>query len=263
MSRIMTNFGTKLVAILTLCAAFFSPAIAQEQQINPAEREKIEQVIQEYLLENPEILALAFRELQRRQTLARMGPAIENYRDFLEREPSAAVLGNPDGDVTIVEFFDYRCGFCRRHFPDVMKLVQEDGNIRFIPRQFPILDRPGDTPVSYLASRAALAAQKQGKFEEFHVATMTSSGSLTEEGIYDIAREVGLNVEQLKEDMNDRLIIKNVQNTLAIGKDIGFEGTPGYIIGDDVVTGAEGYGRLLQAVNRARREKAKASGASR
>ncbi len=255
----MKTFGTKLIALLAFCAALFSPATAQDQQVNPEEREKIEQVIQEYLLENPEILALAFQELQRRQTLARMGPAIENYRDFLEREPNVAVLGNPDGDVTIVEFFDYRCGFCRRHFPEVMKLVKEDGNIRFIPRQFPILDRPGDPPVSNLAARAALAAHKQGKFEEFHVATMTSNGTLTEEGIYDIARKLGLNIAQLQADMNDRLVVKSVQNTLAIGQDIGFEGTPGYIIGDDVVTGAGGYGRLLQAVNRARREKAAAA----
>ena len=259
----MKNFGTKLFALLAFCAAAFSPVSAQSQQVDPEEREKIEQVIQEYLIENPEILALAFRELQRRQTLARMGPAIENYRQYLEREPNVAVLGNPDGDVTIVEFFDYRCGFCRRHFPEVMQLVKDDGNIRFIPRQFPILDRPGDTPVSNLASRAALAAHKQGKFEEFHVATMTSSGSLTEEGIYDIARKIGLDIAKLKADMNDRLIVKSVQNTLAIGQDIGFEGTPGYIIGDDVVTGAEGRGRLLQAVNRARRQKAAASSASR
>lgn len=255
----MKPIGTKLIVLFALIAGLITPTMAQDRQVDPAEREKIEQIVQEYLLENPEIIAIAFRELQRRQTLARMGPAIEMYRDYLEKDPNAAVIGNPDGDVTIVEFFDYRCSFCRRHFPEVMKLVREDGNIRYIPRQFPILDRPGEQPVSYLASRAALAAQKQGKFEEFHTALLTADGSLSEEGIYDISRRIGLNVAQLKADMNDRLVIKSVQNTLAIGKDIGFEGTPGYIIGDDVVTGAEGYGRLLQAVNRARSQRASAS----
>lgn len=258
----MKSLTTILIALFALATGPLAAATAQDTQIDAAEREKIEQVVQEYLIENPEIIAIAIRELQRRQTLASMGPAIEMYRDYLEKDPNAAVIGNPDGDVTIVEFFDYRCGFCRRHFPEVMKLVREDGNIRFIPRQFPILDRPGETPVSYLASRAALAAQKQGMFEQFHVAAMTADGSLTEERIYDISRRIGLNVAQLKADMNDRLIIKSVQNTLAIGKDIGFEGTPGYIIGDDVVTGAEGYGRLLQAVNRARSQRATASNAS-
>lgn len=240
---------------LALVSAFFaSPSLAQDKKVDEEEREKIEQVVQDYLLENPEIIALAFRELQRRQTMAEMGPAIKMYRNHLENDPGAPVIGNPEGDVTVVEFFDYRCGFCRRHFPEVMKLVRDDGNIRYIPRQFPILDRQGETPVSYLASRAALAAHKQGKFEEFHIAAMTSQGSLTEEQLYQIAGRLGLNVQQLKADMNDRLVIKSVQNTLAIGKDIGFQGTPGYIIGDDVVTGAEGYGRLLQAVNRARKE---------
>jgi len=254
----MTIFGTKISHTLmasTLIGTLFTlPAFAQDKEVEAEEREKIEQVVQEYLLENPEIIALAFRELQRRQTMARMGPAIEMYRDYLEKDPASPVIGNPNGDVTMVEFFDYRCGFCRRHFPEVMKLVREDGNIRYIPRQFPILDRQGETPVSYLASRAALAAHKQGKFEEFHIAAMTSKGSLTEDQLYQIAGSLGLNVGQLKADMNDRLVIKSVQNTLAIGKDIGFEGTPGYIIGEDVVTGAEGYGRLLQAVTRARRE---------
>lgn len=248
MITLMRNF----TILLTILGFGLIPAEAQKSDIDPEERDKIEQVVQEYLLENPEIIAVAIRELQRRQTLARMGPAIEMYRDYLEKDPTAPVIGNPNGDVTIVEFFDYRCGFCRRHFPEVMKLVREDGNIRFIPRQFPILDREGQTPVSYLAARAALAAHKQGKFEAFHIATMTAEGSLTEDGIYDIARRVGLNVEQLKADMNDRLVIKSVQNTLAIGKDIGFTGTPGYIIGDDVVQGAEGYGRLKGAVDRAR-----------
>lgn len=254
----MATFRTRLTRAATaiaLSAAIFAvPTTAQDKEVEPAEREKIEQIVQDYLMENPEIIALAFRELQRRQTMARMGPAINSYRDYLERDPSAPVIGNPNGDVTMVEFFDYRCGFCRRHFPEVMKLVREDGNIRYIPRQFPILDRNGETPVSYLASLAALAAHKQGKFEEFHIATMTSKGSLTENQLYQIAGSLGLNVQRLKADMNDKLIVKSVQNTLAIGKDIGFEGTPGYIIGDDVITGAEGYGRLLQAVSRARKE---------
>lgn len=255
----MKRFGTHIAALIALTLSIFLPVTAQESAVDPKEREKIERIVQEYLIENPEIIALAFRELQRRQTLARMGPQIEMYRDYLEKDPNAAVIGNPDGDVTIVEFFDYRCGFCRRHFPEVMKLVREDGNIRYIPRQFPILDRPGETAVSYLASRAALAAQKQDKFEEYHVAIMTADGSLTEERLYDIARRIGLNEATLRADMNDRLVIKSVQNTLAIGKDIGFEGTPGYIIGDDVITGAEGYGRLLQAVKRARSQKVSAS----
>lgn len=248
----------KLLSLLGAIMLALSSVIvtAQDAPIDPAERDKIEQVVQDYLMENPEIIAIAIRELQRRQTVARMAPAVEMYREYLENDPEVAVIGNPEGDVTIVEFFDYRCGFCRRHFPEVMRLVKEDGNIRYIPRQFPVLDRDGQTPVSYLAATAALAAHKQGKFEEFHIATMTAPGSLTENTLYEIAGRIGLDVTRLKADMNDRILEKSVQNTLAIGKDIGFEGTPGYIIGKDVILGAEGYDRLVGAVTRARKDAA-------
>lgn len=245
-----------LIATLLALTLSFGSNAQEAQNVDPAEREKIEQVVQDYLLENPEIIAIAIRELQRRQTVARMAPAVAMYRDFLENDPEAAVIGNPDGDVTIVEFFDYRCGYCRRHFPEVLKLVKEDGNIRYLPRQFPVLDRDGEPPVSYLAAKAALAAHKQGKFEEFHVAAMTSPGALTEDVLYEIAGRMGLDVTRLKADMSDRVLEKNVQNTLAIGKDIGFEGTPGYIIGNDMILGAEGRERLVQAVTRARKEAA-------
>ncbi|UTW57315.1 DsbA family protein [Kordiimonas sp. SCSIO 12603] len=250
-----------MLAAVTLAVPAIFGATAQEAA--PTDRQAIESIIQEYLLENPEVIERAIIELQRRRQLAQMLPAINLYRGYLENDPEAPVLGNPNGDVTIVEFFDYRCGFCRRHFPEVLKLVKEDGNIRYIPRQYPVLDREGDTPVSLLTSYAALAAHKQGKFEEFHIAAMTSPGQLTEERIYEIAGSVGLNVDQLKTDMKDKLVEKSVRNTLSIGQDIGFTGTPGYIIGDDVVLGAEGYFRLLEAVDRARKDTSKETASSR
>ncbi len=255
----MTKFS--FIAATSAVFLFASSAGAQSAPIDPTEREKIETILQEYLMENPEIVMMAIRELQRRQTVSRMLPAIEMYRSYLEDEDGAPVLGNPNGDVTIVEFFDYRCGFCRRHFPEVLKLINEDGNIRLIPRQFPILDRPGQPAVSFIAATAALAAHKQGKFEQFHLALMSDQQSLTEDRVYEIARNVGLNETQLRADMSDKLIEKKVKNSLAIGQDIGFEGTPGYIIGKDIILGAEGYGRLFEAVRRARKQVAEASSA--
>jgi len=244
------------IALLLIAAVFAAPqATAQQNDISKAEREKIEHVIQNYLLDNPEVIEAAIIELNRRRTLAQMLPSIEMYRGYLENDPDAGVLGNPEGDVTIVEFFDYRCGFCRRHFPEVQRLVAQDGNIRWVPRHYPILDRPNEDPVSLMAARAAEAAQRQGKFKEFHIAMMTRDGSLDISGIYDVAKSVGLNVERLKTDMADKLLDKRIKNALAIGQDIGFTGTPGYIIGKDVVLGAEGQGRIHEAVIRARRDK--------
>jgi len=243
-----------LVALFMAVTPFsLTPAAAEQDTANTSERKKIEQIIKNYLLENPEVIETAIVELNRRRTLAKMLPSIELYRGYLENDPDAGVLGNPDGDVTIVEFFDYRCGYCRRHFPEVRQLVEADGNIRWIPRHYPILDRPNEEPTSLLGARAAEAAHRQGKFEEFHIAMMTREGGLDEQRIYDIAKSVGLDITQLKKDMADRLLDKRIKNALAIGQDIGFTGTPGYIIGADVILGAEGHGRMLEAVNRARK----------
>jgi len=244
-----------LIALLAGAMPFAVATTATAQdEVSASERTKIERVIQNYLLENPEVIESAIIELNRRRTLAKMLPSIELYRGYLENDPDAGVMGNPDGDVTIVEFFDYRCGYCRRHFPEVRQLVEADGNIRWVPRHYPILDRPNEEPSSLLGARAAEAAHRQGKFKEFHIAMMTREGKLDEKRIYDIAEMVGLDIATLKKDMADRLLDKRIKNALAIGQDIGFTGTPGYIIGEDVILGAEGQGRMLEAVKRARRQ---------
>ncbi|MFC3050943.1 DsbA family protein [Kordiimonas pumila] len=243
----------KFVFSAVIAALLLSPTThASEAKILDAEREKIEAVIQNYLMEKPEIIALAIQELQRRQNLAQMLPAIKMYREYLENEQNQPVLGNPDGDVTIVEFFDYRCGYCRRHFQEVMRLVKDDGNVKWVLKHFPILDRPGEPALSRKAALAAIAAGNQGKFAEFHIAMMTGAGAITEEYIFNTARSVGLDIEKLKTDMANKLTDKVINNALSIGQDIGFSGTPGYVIGNDVVLGAEGYERLKSAVARAR-----------
>lgn len=244
-----------LLSLLTVIALVLPLNFAVGQEANDAERQKIEKIIQEYLIENPEVIETAILELNRRRTLARMLPSIEMYRGYLENDPEAGILGNPDGNVTVVEFFDYRCGFCRRHYGEVQRLVKEDGNIRWVARHYPILDRPNEEPLSLIAARAGEAAQKQGKFKEFHEAMMTREGGLDEARIYQIGESVGMDVTQMKADMNSRLMDKRVKNSLAVGNDIGFTGTPGYIIGNDVVLGAEGFERLKEAVARARSAK--------
>ncbi|MCJ9428968.1 DsbA family protein [Kordiimonas marina] len=248
----------KFAKSLLVAGLMLAPTVsAAAQDMTPAERAKIETVVHDYLMQHPEVIIQSIQELQRRQTVAQMLPTINLYRDYLEHEKGAPVLGNPNGDVTIVEFFDYRCPYCKHSFPVLQKLMKEDGNIRLVPRQYPILDRPGAPAVSLMAAKAALASNLQGKFAEFHDALMAYPDRLTEDGLYKVAASVGLNVDKLKADMKDKMIEKSIQNTLAIGKDIGFNGTPGYIVGDDIILGAEGYDRLKQAVDRARADAAK------
>jgi len=250
---ILTFWLAFSIASITSVAA--ASVAAPPEDISDTERKKIEHVLQQYLATNPEIIETAIIELNRRRTLAQMLPSIEMYRGYLENDPDAGVLGNPNGDVTIVEFFDYRCGYCRRHFGEVQRLVEADGNIRWIPRHYPILDRPNEEPTSFIAARGAEAAHRQGKFAEYHAAMMNREGGLSEERVYEIAESIGLDIVKMKKDMADRLLDKRIKNALAIGSDIGFTGTPGYIIGEDVILGAEGIHRLQQAVDRARSSK--------
>ena len=133
-----------------------------------------------------------------------------------------------------------------------MQLIKNNPDVKFIAHQYPVLDRPGEIPLSSRAAKAALAAHKQGLFEPFHKAMMTVEGSLTEDKLYAVASSVGLDVTQLKSDMSDKLIDKTLTNTLAIGQEIGFTGTPSYIVGENVEIGAVGAARLQKAVDRAR-----------
>lgn len=248
-----------LAAALLCCAPLASadpqqaPEPASETfEISDIERAKIETVLVELLMREPEIVVAAFQNFRRQQQVAEILPNIEPYRDFLEKDPSYPVLGNPDGDVTIVEFFDYRCGYCKSHFPALMALVKDDGNIRYIPRQFPVLDREGQPPVSRNAARAAVALHKQGLFAAFHEATLGYQGQLTNDSLYDIAGAIGADIDQMKKDMLDPLVEKTITTSLAVGQDIGFSGTPSYIIGKDVALGAEGYASLKAKVAAAR-----------
>lgn len=242
----------------------FGSAVSSAQSDAAADLkpEDVEEIVRNYILENPGIVVEAIQLWRQEQQLAQMLPKIEAFRDYLERDATYPVLGNPDGDVTIVEFFDYRCGFCKRHYPVIQDLLEKDGNIRYVARQFPIRDEEGQKPLSYLAATAALAAHKQKLYGPFHGALMTDTQALTEARMYQLAESVGLNIQQLKADMQDDAIKTTIQNTLSVGREIGFNGTPSYFVGEEVVIGALGKGAMSDAVAKTR-EKAAQSGTGR
>ncbi len=250
----LSNFLRSILTILFLTAVAIPAAQAIDDADQDISKAKIEETIRSYLREHPEVVIEAITVWQKRQQLASMLPAIENYREFLERDDRTPVLGNPDGDVTLVEFFDYRCGFCRKHYGLINQLVKEDGNIRLIMKQFPILDREGVPPHSRLAAAAALAAHKQGKFEELHHAMMTSETAVTDSLILTLAARVGLDVLQLRTDMNSKQIQSSLDTSLYVGQDIGFSGTPAYVIGQDVIEGAASYEKMKKAIATARQQ---------
>ena len=222
----------------------------QNSQFSPDQVEAIEQLVREYLLANPEVILDAINELERRQNLAaesQQREAIFANQVALARDPNSPVLGNPEGDVVLVEFFDYRCPYCRKVAEDILDVVEEDGHIRLVMKEYPILG-----PESVFAAKAALAAAKQGQYKEFHLKLMTIGGGVTEESTLATARQLGLDMEQLQADMDSPEVIQAIRDVHELAGALTIRGTPAFVIHDQVVPGALSMDQLRQLVNDAR-----------
>jgi len=167
------------------------------------------------------------------------------------RNSDTPVGGNPNGDITLVEFFDYRCGFCKRVYPSILKLLKEDGNVRFVFKEFPILGLN-----SVYAARAALASRSQGKYLEFHDVLMKSKGSLGKNQVHRLAKSIGLDVDALKKELKQKKteISRIIDRNLKLAEELEITGTPAFVIGDDVIRGALTFEALKKLVADARAE---------
>ncbi len=209
----------------------------------------IKRLALEAILENPEILTQAIAILQQRQEQAQADAAraaLERYRMPLERDSNAPVLGNPDGDVTIVEFFDYNCPYCKQVAEAVKAVVREDGNIRLVYREWPILGEG-----SVFAARVALAAREQGRYEEVHNALM-SLPRADEKTVMFAVRKLGLDIDRLRADMESSLIDSHIRISSELTQALGFNGTPSFVIGDALIGGAISRDELVEYVRLAR-----------
>ena len=148
------------------------------------------------------------------------------------RDPNAPVLGNLDGDVTMVEFFDYNCPYCKKAMTEVRSLLDSDQNVRLVYREWPIL---GDG--SIVAAKAALASRNQGKYEDFHWALMGFNGPIKEATVFRIAQEIGLDLDRLRADMEAPEIIEHIETSMRLSQVFGFNGTPSFVIGDELAGG--------------------------
>lgn len=211
--------------------------------VSAGERKATEAVVRAYLLEHPEVITEAIGVLQNRE----MGKRISQIRGAITRPFAGNVAGNPNGDVTIVEFSDYNCGFCRAAVADVERLLKADGNIRLIYREVPILAES-----SRDAAYWALAAAKQGKHDAFHKA-MFAAGRPDEATISKAAASVGLDMAAAAAFASSAEAKAETENNLAMMQKVGFGGTPTFIIGDEILQGAQGYDRLKAAVAKARK----------
>ena len=237
-----------LGAGLALALAGGAQAASEDSAIElPAEQ--IEKIVRDYLMREPEIIYQALEELQRRQAeaaAARQRLAIIENREQLINDAGDPVAGNPDGNVTVVEFFDYQCGYCRQVDRSVRELMDEDPQLRVVFKEFPILGE-----ASVVAARAALAAREQDRYLSFHLALM-DSGDLSLAGILKLAEQVGLDAERLESDMQAPAIERQLQENHELAQKLGIEGTPAFVVGEELVPGALDKQRLAGLVEEVR-----------
>lgn len=215
-------------------------------------KSEIETLVKEYILENPEIIRDAIIKLQEKEMMQEQElqrESIVSAKDALENDPRDPTAGPDDAKVTIVEFFDYNCGYCKRATPWVEKAIKKyDGDVRIVFKELPILD--DRTKTSRLASRAALAADKQGKYEEMHFALMQQK-RLSSDIIRETAEEIGLDMRRYEADLADPTIDQHINDTLLLANRLpALTGTPFFVIGDEYVSGAD-TDRLEQLVETA------------
>lgn len=254
MRTVLIVLCTLLVAAGALVAAgTASPARLAASPSTAATGDKagLGKTIRDYLMANPEVLVEAMQELERKQDSQRdvvAQKAIRQYQRELLGDVDSPVVGNANGDVTIVEFSDYQCPYCKRAHQAVKAALAADSKVKLVFKDLPILGEP-----SKIAAFAALAAVKQGKHAAFHDALMEYGGKLDGDRIFEIATAVGLDVTKLRADMNDPKIKQMIDRNTALAAALGVRGTPAFVIGNQFVPGAIDVEALKQLISEARK----------
>ena len=226
-----------IISFLFLCQGVQAQNMTENQ---------VKKLALDAILENPEIIMQAVAILQQREK-KRAASGANTVRLQLESDPNAPNLGNPEGDVTVVEFFDYNCPYCRSAGETMQALLAADANVRVIYLEWPILGED-----SVIAARAALAAREQGKYEAFHWALMNGEGRITEAIIFKVARDLGMDVVKLEADMVSPAVEAHIALSNALAQQLGFTGTPAFIVGDKTAPGMLSFDEITRLVADAR-----------
>ena len=252
----MSSFKVLLAALTVGFMPSLSLAADPAPVFNDAQKAAIEATVRDLLTKKePEIVMQAAQTLQEKaekEQAAKGKEAVSQNLDRIFKDANSPVGGNPKGDVTVVEFFDYSCGYCKMAQEVLKKYMAEEKNVRFVYKELPIL---GDA--SIYASKAALASVSQGKYVAFHEAMMEAKERLTEDSIKKIAKDVGLDVAKLTKDMESDKIKAMISANQDLAADIGARGTPAFVIGEKLYPGALSPEQLKEAVDEVRKAKKK------
>jgi protein-disulfide isomerase len=248
----LRRFAPTLFA-LALCAV---PLPTSAQGFTDTQRTDIEAIVRSYLIAHPEVLEEAMNELNKRQAAeetAKHEAAIGQNADSIFNSPHGVVLGNKDGDVTFVEFFDYNCGYCKRAMADMLDLLKSDPKLKVVLKEFPVLSEG-----SVEAARVAVAVRMQDpkKYLDFHTRLLGGRGPADKARALAAAKDVGLDVARIEKDLASPEIRATIEENMKLAEDMGLNGTPSYVIGKQVVIGAVGLDGLKEKIGIARCGKA-------
>jgi len=254
------SFNIRTLAAAAFALALATPASAQTAQtFTPDQRGEIEKIVREYLLNNPQLLQEVMTELEKRQALAdaeKHRAAIKEHAEVIFDSPRQVTLGNPKGDVTMVELFDYNCGFCKRALTDMMDLMKADPKLKVVLKEFPVLGE-GSTQAAQVAVAVRMQDKTGGKkYLEFHQKLLTGRGAADKARAMAVAKEIGLDMARLEKDLASEEVKTTLAESFKIAEAIGLNGTPSYVIGNEAVIGAVGLATLKERVNIARCGKA-------
>jgi protein-disulfide isomerase len=238
-----------VLALFGLAGAL--PATAADSALSAAQKEEVKKLVREYILENPSIISEAITALETNSEKAKVekrAQAMVSRRQEILNPSEGTIIGNTRGDVTVVEFFDYNCGYCKQMYQSMAEILKEDPKVRLVLKEYPIL---GASSVN--AAKAALASRKQGKYAEFHTALISYKGSLSDSVIMVIAQNVGIDAKKLQEDMKDPAITDILIKNHSLADDLGVDGTPQVIVDGEFLPGAVPKAQLMQAIAKARK----------
>jgi protein-disulfide isomerase len=241
----------RLLAAIAVAMTVFAAGAAQAQSFTPQQRSEIESIIRDYFIKHPEMI----EELQALAQSEKLKKAIVENKQALFHSPRHVTLGNPNGDVTMVEFFDYNCGFCKRALDDMMTLIKDNPNLRVVLKEMPVLSQ-GSMDAAQVAVAVALQDKSGKRYLDFHQKLLTGRGQVDKARALAVAKEVGADMARIEKDMNGAEVKAALQESFALAEALGFQGTPSYVIGNEAVVGAVGVKDLQAKINNARCGKA-------
>ena len=230
----------RMVSIIGLAISL----IAGSASAQDLDKSEIEKIVRDYLLENPEVIAEALTELERREKAAEAAArqqVLSDSSDILFNSTRQVVLGNPEGTIQLIEFFDYNCGYCKRAYGDMAKLIEEEPELKVILKEFPVL---GQGSVEAAQVAVAVNSIAPEKYLEFHEALLLSRGQANLAKAIETAVGIGLTEEDLKAALATDEAGQTIEEVYTLANRLGLTGTPSYVVGDEVVMGAVGYDQL-------------------